>query len=166
MRAERGQAIALRCGVWRAGETPVSVTDFAVKSRLLAPWLILFACLTAAGTPALAREGADPNAPDRSDLQRNVKDSTARYRQAKAEVDRLAAEVAQIEKRLAGVDEQQAGLRSLATRGAAALYMHDSTVDWLSGFGDGGESVLESARRVKLIGGISELAGAAVRNLA
>ena len=36
------------------GPAPVSVTGFAVKSRFLAPWLILFACLTAAVTPALA----------------------------------------------------------------------------------------------------------------
>jgi murein DD-endopeptidase MepM/ murein hydrolase activator NlpD len=144
----------------------VSVSGFAVKSRLLAPWLILFACLTAAVTPALAREGGDPGAPDRGDLQRTAKDSTARYLKARAEVDRLAAEVARIEQRLAGVEHQQAGMRALATRGAVALYMHDSTVDWLSGFGDGGEGALQSARRAKLIGGVNELAGAAVRNLA
>jgi peptidoglycan LD-endopeptidase LytH len=136
-----------------------------VKSRFLAPWLILFACLTAAVTPALAREGVDPNAPRRADLQKNAKDSTDHYRRAKAEVDRLAAEVARIEKRLSGVEEQQAALRALATRGAAALYMHDSTADWLDGFGDGGENVLQAARRARLIGGVNELAGAAVRNL-
>ena len=94
-----------------------------------------------------------------------MKDSTARYRKAKAEVDRLAAEVARIEGRLAGVDEQQAALRSLATRGAAALYMHDGTLDWLEGVGDGGENVLEAARRARLVNGVNELAGAAVRNL-
>jgi murein DD-endopeptidase MepM/ murein hydrolase activator NlpD len=137
-----------------------------VKSRLLAPWLILLACLTAAVSPALAREGGDPGAPGRADLQRTAKDSTARYLQAKAEVDRLAAEVALIEQRLAGVEQQQGALRALATRGAVALYMHDSTVDWLSGFGDGGEEVLQSARRAKLTGGVNQLAGAAVRNLA
>jgi len=136
-----------------------------VKSRFLAPWLILFACLTAAVTPALAREGGDPNAPGRADLQKDVNESTARYRQAKAEVDRLAAEVARIENRLSGVEGQQAALRVLATRGAAALYMHDSTVDWLDGFGDGGANVLQAARRARLIGGVNQLAGAAVRNL-
>jgi len=137
-----------------------------VKSRFLVPWLILVACLTAAVTPALAREGVDPDAPGKADLQQHLKDSTAHYRQAKAEVDRLAAEVARIENRLAGVEGQQAALRSLATRGAAALYMHDATTDWLDGFGDGGENVLLAARRAKLIGGVNELAGAAVRNLA
>jgi murein DD-endopeptidase MepM/ murein hydrolase activator NlpD len=143
---------------------PVSVTDFAVKSRLLAPWLILFACLTAAVSPALAREGAEPGAPGRGELQKNVKESTAVYRKAKADVDRLAAEIARIETRLAGVDEQQAALRSLATRGAAALYRRDSAVDLLEGFGNGDE-VLQGARRAKLVKGVSELAGAAVRNL-
>ena len=136
-----------------------------MKSRLLAPWLILFACLNAAVTPALAREGGDPGAPGRADLQRTAKDSTARYLKAKAEADRLAAQVARIEQRLAGVEEQQAALRMLATRGAVALYMHDSTADWMDGFGDGGEGVLEGARRARLIGGVNELAGAAVRNL-
>jgi murein DD-endopeptidase MepM/ murein hydrolase activator NlpD len=143
----------------------VSVSGFAVKSRLLAPWLILFACLNAAGTPALAREGANPDAPGRAELQRDVKESTARYRKAKAEVDRLAAEIARIEARLAGVDEQQAQLRSLATKGAVALYMHDATLEWADGFGDGGDEVLEAARRARLVGGVNELAGAAVRNL-
>src|SRR5947209_19120534 len=85
----------------------VSVSGFAVKSRLLVPWLILFACLSAAVTPALARDGVDPGAPGRDDAQQQVKDSTARYRQAKAELNRLAAEVAAMEARLAGVDQQQ-----------------------------------------------------------
>ena len=70
-----------------------------------------------------------------------------------------------IEGRLAGVEQQQAELRSLATRGAAALYMHDGTLDWLEGVGDGGENVLGAARRARLVGGVNELAGAAVRNL-
>jgi murein DD-endopeptidase MepM/ murein hydrolase activator NlpD len=135
-----------------------------VKSRLLAPWLVLFACLTAAVSPALAREGADPGAPGRGELQKDVKESTAVYRKAKADVDRLAAEITRIETRLAGVDEQQAALRSLATRGAAALYRRDSAVDLLEGFGNGDE-VLQGARRAKLVKGVSELAGAAVRNL-
>ena len=113
----------------------------------------------------MAREGVDPGAPGRADLQRDAKESTARYRRARAEVDRLAAEVARIERRLAGVEDQQAALRSLATRGAVALYMHDSSADWLDGFGDGGENVLQAARRARLIGGVNELAGAAVRNL-
>ena len=108
----------------------------------------------------------DPGAPGRGDLQRDVKESTARYRKAKGNADRLAAEIARIEGRLAGVEEQQAALRSLATRGAAALYRRDPTVDWLEGFGDGGEEVLGVARRAKLVNGVSELAGAAVRNLA
>ncbi|HEV7865074.1 MAG TPA: peptidoglycan DD-metalloendopeptidase family protein [Acidimicrobiia bacterium] len=136
-----------------------------MKSRLFVPWLILLACLTAAVTPALAREGVSPDAPGRADLQQHVRESTSRYRQAKAEVDRLAAEVARIEKRLAGVEDQQADLRALATRGAAALYMRDSSVDWLHGFGDGGAEVLDAARRARLVGGVNELAGAAARNL-
>jgi murein DD-endopeptidase MepM/ murein hydrolase activator NlpD len=165
MRAQRGANVPLCCRGCRFVEVTISVIGFAVKSRLLAPWLILFACLTAAVTPALAREGVDPGAPGRGELQREVKDSTAKYRKAKGEFDRLAAEVARIERRLAGVDEQQAALRSLATRGAAALYMHDGTLDWLEGVGDGGENVLEAARRARLVGGVNELAGAAVRNL-
>ncbi|MDQ1496912.1 MAG: hypothetical protein QOI86_252 [Actinomycetota bacterium] len=136
-----------------------------MKSRLFAPWLVLFACLTAAVTPALAREGDGPDAPGRADLQQHLNESTARYRQAKAEVDRLAAEVARIERRLSGVGEKQAALRALATRGAAALYMRDATVDWMGGFGDGGEGVLQAVRRARLIGGVSQLAGAASRNL-
>ena len=135
-----------------------------MKSRLFAPWLVLFACLTAAVSPALAREGADPGAPGRGELQKNAKESTAVYRKAKADVDRLAAEITRIENRLAGVDKQQAALRSLATRGAAALYRRDSAVDLLEGFGNGDE-VLQGARRAKLVKGVSELAGAAVRNL-
>jgi len=143
----------------------ISVRGFAVKSRFLAPWLILFACLNAAVTPALAREGVDPDAPGRGELQRDLRDTTARYRKAKAEVDRLAAEIARLETRLVGVDAQQAALRSMATKGAAALYMHDSTLEWADGFGDGGNEVLDAARRARLIGGVNELAGAAVRNL-
>jgi len=143
----------------------VRFSGFAVNLRRLAPWLVLIACLSAAGTPALAREGADPGAPGRAELQRDVKESTARYRQAKAEVDRLAAKISRLEKRLVGVDEQQAGLRSMATKGAVALYMHDSTSDWAGGFGDGGEQVLEAARRARLIGDVNQLAAAAVRNL-
>jgi murein DD-endopeptidase MepM/ murein hydrolase activator NlpD len=134
--------------------------------RRLAPWLVLFACLNAAVSPALAREGVDPGAPGRGELQRDVKESSARYRKAKADADRLAAEIARIEGRLSGVEDEQAALRSLATRGAAALYRRDSTVDWLEGFGDGGDEVLSAARRAKLVTGVSELAGAAVRNLA
>jgi murein DD-endopeptidase MepM/ murein hydrolase activator NlpD len=98
-------------------------------------------------------------------LQRDVKESSARYRKAKAEADRLAVEISRIEARLVGVDQQQAALRTLATKGAVALYMHDSTSDWASGFGDGGEQVLEAARRARLIGGVNQLAAAAVRNL-
>src|SRR5207302_2761810 len=95
-----------------------------------------------------------------------VKESTARYRQAKAELDRLAAEVTGLEARLADVDGRQAALRSLATRGAAALYMHDSTIEWVGGFGDGGEDTLDAARRARLVGNVSDLAGAAIRDLA
>ena len=95
-----------------------------------------------------------------------MKDSTARYLKAKAEVDRLAAEMDRIENRLSGVEKQQADLRSLATRGAVALYMHDNTVDWVDGFGDGGENALEAARRARLVGNVSGLAGAAIRDLA
>jgi murein DD-endopeptidase MepM/ murein hydrolase activator NlpD len=145
---------------------PIRVTGFAVKSRFLVPWLSLFACLSAAVTPALAREGGDPNAPGRAELQQDLKDSTARYLKAKGEVDRLTADVARLEQRLAGVDEQEAALRSLATRGAVALYMHDSTVEWVDGFGDGGEGALEGARRARLVGSVSDLAGAAMRDLA
>lgn len=134
--------------------------------RRLAPWLIPFACLNAAVAPALAREGADPGAPGRGELQQDVRESNARYRKAKADADRLAAEIARIEGRLRGVEDEQAALRSLATRGAVALYRRDSTVDWLEGFGDGGDEVLSAARRAKLVTGVSELAGAAVRNLA
>jgi murein DD-endopeptidase MepM/ murein hydrolase activator NlpD len=148
------------------GRELVNVSGFAVKSRLLALWLILFACLSAAVTPALAREGVDSGAPGRGDIQQQVKESTARYRQAKAELDRLAAEVAGMEARLAGVDQKQAALRSLATRGAAALYMHDSTVEWVGGFGDGGEDTLDAARRARLVGNVSDLAGDAIRDLA
>ena len=133
--------------------------------RRLAPWLVLIACLSAAGTPALAREGAGSDAPVKAELQRDLKESTARYRKAKAEVDRLSREIAKLETRLTGVDEQQESLRSLATKGAVALYMHDSTSDWAGGFGDGGEQVLEAARRARLIGGVNQLAAAAVRNL-
>jgi murein DD-endopeptidase MepM/ murein hydrolase activator NlpD len=146
-------------------ETADNVTGFAVRSRHLVPWLIVLACLSAAVSPALAREGGGPGAPERADLQREAKESTTRYRQAKADVDRLAAEVARIEKRLAGVEDKQADLRALATRGAVALYMHDASTDWMDGFGDGGEQVLQAARRARLIGGVNELAGAAVRNL-
>ena len=137
-----------------------------MKSRFLAPWLVLFACLSAAVTPALAREGVDPGAPGRDDAQQQVKESTARYRQAKAALDRLAAEVAELDARLAGVDQKQAVLRSLATRGAVALYMHDSTIEWVGGFGDGGEDTLDAARRARLVGNVSDLAGAAIRDLA
>ena len=146
----------------------ISVTGFAVKLRLFAPWLVAFACLNAAVTPALAREGVSsdaPGAPDRGDLQKDVKDTTARYRKAKAEVDKLSAEIARLEARLVGVDAQQAALRNMATKGAAALYMHDSTLEWADGFGDGGNEVLDAARRARLIGGVNELAGSAVRNL-
>ncbi|HVW33460.1 MAG TPA: peptidoglycan DD-metalloendopeptidase family protein [Acidimicrobiia bacterium] len=137
-----------------------------MKTRLLVPVLTLFACLTAAVSPALAREGGGPGAPGNgAELQRNAKDSNARYLKAKAEVDRLAAEVARLENRLAGVDEQQAMLRSVATRGAVALYMHDLTVDWLEGFGDGGENIIDAGRRARLVGGVNQLAAAAVRNL-
>src|SRR5205085_8699635 len=137
----------------------------AVNLRRLAPWLILFACLNAAGTPALAREGAGPDAPDRNELSRQLKDSTARYRHAKDDFDRLSAEMARIEDRLTGVDRAQSALRSLATRGAAALYMHDNTLDWVDGLGDGGNA-LEAARRARLVGNVSQLAGAAMRDLA
>ncbi len=153
--------------MWKllVGAGAINFPGFAVNYRPLVPWLVSFACLSAAVTPALAREGADPGAPGRADLQRDVKESNSRYRKAKAEVDRLAAEIARIEARLVGVDEQQAALRSLATRGAVALYMHDSTLEWLDGVGDGGDHVLEAGRRAQLIGGVNELAGAAVRNL-
>ena len=164
-RAERFLGLA-SLSRWRVVKGPITVSDFAVRIRRPAPWLVLFACLNAAVSPALAREGVDPGAPGRSDLQRDVKESSARYRRAKADADRLAAEIARIEGRLAGVEEQQAALRSLATRGAAALYRRDPTVDWLEGFGDGGDEVLAAARRAKLVNGVGELAGAAVRNLA
>jgi len=135
-----------------------------VKSRILVPWLVLFACLSAVVSPALAREGADPGAPAHDELQQQANDTSARYRQAQAEADRVAAEVATIEARLAGVDKQQAQLRSLATRGAVALYMHDGTIDWVDGFGDGGNA-LEGAHRARLVGNVSQLAGAALRDL-
>lgn len=143
----------------------ISVTDFAVKLRLFAPSLLTFACLSAAVTPALAREGANSDAPGRGELQRDMKESTARYRKAKADVDKLAAEIRRIEIRLAGVDAQQEALRAMATKGAVALYMHDSTLEWADGFGDGGNELLEAARRARLVVGVNELAGAAVRNL-
>ena len=143
----------------------ISVTGFAVKLRLFAPWLVLVACLNAAVTPAMAREGVSSDAPDRRELHRDVKETNTRYRKAKAEVDKLAAEIARIEKRLVGVDAQQATLRSMATKGAVALYMRDTTLEWVDGFGDGGDEVLEAARRARLVGGVNELAGAAVRNL-
>ena len=139
-----------------------------MKLRLLAPWVVAFACLSAAVTPASAREGADPAAPepDRKELQRDVKETTARYRKAKAEVDKLAAEIRRIETRLEGVDAQQEALRAMATKGAVALYMHDNTLEWAdAGFGDGGDELLEAARRARLVGGVNVLAGAAVRNL-
>ena len=133
--------------------------------RRFASWLVLIACLSAAETPALAREGPGSGGPGRAELQRDVKETSARYRKAKAEFDRLAAEIARIETRLVGVDQQQAELRTMATKGAVALYMQDSTADWSDGFGDGGEQVLEAARRARLIGDVNELAASAVRNL-
>lgn len=137
-----------------------------MKLRLLAPWVLSFACLTAAVTPALAREGADPGAPERKELQQDVKESTARYRKAKAEVDKLSREIGRIETRLEGVDAQQEALRAMATKGAVALYMHDNTLEWADGgFGDGGNELLEAARRARLVGGVNVLASAAVRNL-
>ncbi|MGH9010249.1 MAG: murein hydrolase activator EnvC family protein [Acidimicrobiia bacterium] len=136
-----------------------------MKLRLFAPWLVSFACLSAAVTPAMAREGAGPDAPGRGELQRDVKESTGRYRKAKAEVHKLAAEIRRIETRLTGVDAQQEALRAMATKGAVALYMHDSTLEWADGFGDGGNELLEAARRARLVGGVNVLAGAAVRNL-
>jgi murein DD-endopeptidase MepM/ murein hydrolase activator NlpD len=153
--------------VWKllVAQAGISVPRFAVKLRLFAPWLVLFACLNAAVTPALAREGVNPDAPGRGELQQDLKETTARYRKSKAEVDKLAAEIARLEARLVGVDAQQEALRAMATKGAAALYMHDSTLDWADGFGDGGNEVLDAARRARLIGGVNELAGAAVRNL-
>jgi murein DD-endopeptidase MepM/ murein hydrolase activator NlpD len=146
-------------------EPGVKFPGFAVNVRRIPPWLVLIACLSAAGTPALAREGAGPTAPGRAELQRDVKETSAKYRKAKADADRLAAEIARIEARLVGVDEQQAALRSMATKGAVALYMHDTTSDWADGFGDGGDQVLEAARRARLIGDVNLLAAAAVRNL-
>ncbi|HEU5450258.1 MAG TPA: peptidoglycan DD-metalloendopeptidase family protein, partial [Acidimicrobiia bacterium] len=154
--------------LWKllAVEYGVSVTGFAVKLRLFAPWAVSLACLTAAVTPAMAREGVDPDAPGRKELQRDVKESTSRYRKAKAEVDKLAAEIRRIETRLQGVDAQQEALRAMATKGAVALYMHDNTLEWADGgFGDGGNELLEAARRARLVGGVNVLAGAAVRNL-
>jgi len=136
-----------------------------VNLRRFASWLVLIACLSAAETPALAREGAGSGAPGRAELQRDVKETSARYRKAKAQFDRLASEIARIETRLVGVDHQQAELRAMATKGAVALYMHDSTSDWSDGFGDGGNQVLEAARRARLIGDVNELAASAVRNL-
>jgi murein DD-endopeptidase MepM/ murein hydrolase activator NlpD len=152
--------------LWKLLDHQASIrfSGFAVKVRRSSPWLVLIA-LSAAGTPALAREGASPTAPDRAELQRDVKETSVKYRKAKADADRLAAEIARIEDRLVGVDEQQADLRSMATKGAVTLYMHDSTSDWADGFGDGGEQVLEAARRARLIGDINKLAAAAVRNL-
>ena len=154
--------------MWKllVSDSGVSVTGFAVKLRPFAPWVLSIACLTAAVTPALAREGADPGAPERKELQQDVKESTARYRKAKAEVDKLSAEIGRIETRLEGVDAQQEALRAMATKGAVSLYMHDNTLDWAhGGFGDGGNELLEAARRARLVGGVNVLASAAVRNL-
>jgi hypothetical protein len=94
-----------------------------------------------------------------------MKEATARYRKAKAEVDKVAAEIRRIETRLVGVDAQQDALRAMATKGAVALYMHDSTLEWADGFGDGGNEILEASRRARLVGGVNVLASAAVRNL-
>jgi len=165
LRAQRDLPAPLRVGNCRATARRLASPASAVNVRRLALWLLPFACLSAVGTPALAREGDDPGAPGRSELEQQLKSSTARYRQAKADVDRLRAEVAKIEARLAGVDQAQADLRTLATRGAAALYMHDSTFDWADGLGDGA-TALEAARRARLVGNVSQLAGAAIRDLA
>lgn len=99
-----------------------------------------------------------------TDLKRQANEAAARHSRARSEYVRLESEVVSIERQVGELEQRMVLLRQATTRGAAALYKRDSIVDSVDGFGDG-DALLGSARRMKLVGEVNELAGVAVQTL-
>ena len=130
--------------------------------RLLPRILLALVCLTAAAPPAGARQ--DAASEPRVELQRRANESASRLTRARAEHARLQDEAAALQGQVENLEHRMASLRQTTTRGAALLYKRDSINDSVSGFGDG-EAVLSAARRTRLVGTVSDMAGLSARQL-
>lgn len=137
---------------------------FDVTTRILARCLLVFCCLLAAASPALAGGEAGIDAAAMTALKREANQAAARWSRARAEQVKVAREVNGLERKVADLERRMGVLRQAAMRGAAAMYKRDSMVDSASGLGDT-EAALGSARRSKLIGQVNQLAGEAVQTL-
>lgn len=131
---------------------------------LLARCLIAFVCLVASAFPALATESAGPHAPAMSDLKRQANAAADRLNRAQSEQAHLRQQVKGLESQIADLETRMGALRQSATRSAANWYMRDGITDsaWAI---DPGRASLGSARRLRLMGTLNELAGRAVRAL-
>ena len=132
--------------------------------RLLARCLLMFSCLSAAASPALAATDADPYAPPLVEIKRQANEAAVSYSRAEAHHERLEEQVRGLEDQVSILERRMGALRQAATRGAAVLYKRDAIVDSFWGLGDG-EAVFLSAHRAKLMGKVNELAGAALQTL-
>ena len=134
-----------------------------VITRNLARCLLVLCCLLAAASPAGAGDaGAD--ASTMADIKRQANEAAARWSRARSEQVRIHEQVDDLRQQVGHLEQRMGRLRQAATRGAAAMYMRDSTVDAVEGLGHT-RRVLGAARRAKLIAGVNDLAGVAVETL-
>jgi murein DD-endopeptidase MepM/ murein hydrolase activator NlpD len=99
-----------------------------------------------------------------AELKREANQAAARWSRARAEQVRVHGEIAALKDKVGDLEQRVAVLRQAASRGAAAMYMRDAMVDSVAGLGDT-TGALVTARRTKLIGQVSDLAGDAVESL-
>lgn len=128
---------------------------------LLRTFTVVVTCLGLASPAGAARRG-DP--PTRHDLQRRADAAAARFERAEVVLDRLADDVARLERRISDGEAEMAPLRAKVTRRAVALYTSDRALDAFSGLSTG-DDLVESARGAKLASSISARDYAAIRKI-
>lgn len=129
---------------------------------LLRTFLVVVLCLLLASPAGAARRG-DP--PSKRDLQRKADAAAVRYDRAEAALERLADDVARLERRITEAEAEMAPLRASVTRRAVALYTSDRALDAFSGISTG-DDLVESARGARLASGASARDYAAIRRIA
>ncbi|HET9772072.1 MAG TPA: peptidoglycan DD-metalloendopeptidase family protein [Acidimicrobiia bacterium] len=122
---------------------------------------VVVLCLGLASPAGAAKRGDQPS---RHELQRRADAAAARFERAEVALERLADDIARLERRISDGEAEMAPLRAKVTRRAVALYTSDRALDAFSGISTG-DDLVESARGAKLASGASARDYAAIRKI-
>jgi murein DD-endopeptidase MepM/ murein hydrolase activator NlpD len=122
---------------------------------------VVVTCLGLASPAGAARRG---DSPTRRELQRRADAAASRFERAEVALERLADDIARLERRIGDGEAEMAPLRAKITRRAVALYTSDRGLDAFSGISTG-DDLVESARGAKLASSASARDYAAIRKI-